>query len=180
MHLELMRDRSKIFPEVAGKEAVRTARIWHCGYVTLKPVAQLRNLEVLVVATFPDSSLDFLAELKNLRYLFIAHLPKVTCLDPLAKLEKVEALSLETSPSWDASGKCTIVESLAPIAKMPALKYLNLFGVRPANNSLADLEKCPNLQAARFSQYPDAEIKRFFEKTGVANQYVPEPRFADC
>lgn len=180
MHIELDRDASKTFPRIERREAVRTARIWHCGYKTLEPLKELCNLEVLVIATFPDSSLDFLAELKFLRYLRILHLPKVTRLDPLEKLERVEVLSLETSPSWDARRKCTIVESLAPIARMPALKHLNLFGVRPKNKSLADLEKCPCLQTARFSQYPDAEVKRFHEATGVADDYVPEPTFADC
>jgi len=52
---------------------IRTAKIWHCNYQTLAPVAELVNLETLVIATFPDNCLDFLSELTQLRFLSIMH-----------------------------------------------------------------------------------------------------------
>lgn len=54
MHLELMRDPSRTFPTVAEPESVLSAKVWHCKYKSLFPMAQLRNLEELVIAGFPE------------------------------------------------------------------------------------------------------------------------------
>jgi hypothetical protein len=87
----------------------------------------------------------------------------------------LESLSLETLPSWDASGKVTEVESLDPIASLPSLKHVALFGVVPKTKSLAALERCPKLISARFSKYPKAERERFYEAKKVSDGHVPEP-----
>jgi len=54
MHLELMRERSRDFPDVLAPDAVTTARVWHCKYRSLAPVSRLTRLEGLVIATYPD------------------------------------------------------------------------------------------------------------------------------
>lgn len=174
-HLELMRDSSKTFPDVGDKSAIRTARIWHCGYRSLTPVADMINLEELVIGTIPDKSLEFLSNLSRLRYLRILHMPKVTNLEILERLTNIEVLSLSTSPSWDAARKCTIVDSLVPIARLPRLKQLELFGVCPTDKSLRDLQLCPGLQSARFSQYPKDEVARFYRDTGLQDTFASEP-----
>jgi len=113
-HLELMREKANKFPEMGDMSAIRTARIWHCGYRSLIPVSGMTNLEELVIGTWPDSSLDALSRLSRLRYLRIVHMPKVTDLAALEHLGNLEVLSLSTLPFWDAARKCTIVDSLAP------------------------------------------------------------------
>jgi len=65
VHLELMRDPSRTFPTVAEPELVLSARVWHCKYKGLSPLAQLRNLEELVIAGFPDDSFEFFSKLEN-------------------------------------------------------------------------------------------------------------------
>ena len=103
------------------------------------------------------------------------HLPKVDDLAPLAELRRLETLSLSTLPSWDASGKVTEVRSLDPIAKLPSLKHLALFGVVPKGRSLEAITRCRNLVASRFSKYPKAEMVRFYEATQMSDEFPPPP-----
>ncbi|WP_229500079.1 leucine-rich repeat domain-containing protein, partial [Pseudoduganella ginsengisoli] len=170
-------NRSKTFPKLVSPLMLRTARIWHCGYRTLAPVGELGNLEELVIGSLPDSSMEFLCKLSRLRYLRILHMPKITDVAAIERLTNIEVLSLSTSPGWDAAGKCTVVDSLMPLAKLPRLKHLELFGVRPANKSLCDLQRCPALESARFSRYPADETARFYRETGALNVCAPESSF---
>ena len=172
-HLELIRDPARTFPSVADPDTVRQATIWHCRYSSLAPLAELRQLERLVIATLPDASLEFLGRLEQLRYLRIMHMPKVSDIEPLAGLTQLTSLSLSTLPGWDASGKTTTIRSLEPLAAMPALAHLELFGICPPDKSLAPLEKCKHLRTACVSRYPAAEVDRFFRTTRVANQINP-------
>jgi hypothetical protein len=174
MHVELMRDTATTMPSV--DTSAKSLRIWHCRYKTLSPVGDLLKLRTLVIATYPDESLDLLRPLRDLRQLHILHMPKVRDLSPLAALERLEFLSLATLPSWDPSGKVTEVVSLEPIARLPALRYLGLFGVVPKPKSLAALTRCRHLMAARFSKYPKAEVRTFYEATGVSDDDLPTPR----
>lgn len=176
-HLELMRDSSKILPKLEFPLEFRTARIWHCGYRSLAPISELSNLEELVIGSLPDPSIEFLCKLSRLRYLRILHMPKISNLEPITQLASIEVLSLSTSTSWDAVGKCTIIDSLLPLIKLPKLKQLELFGVCPADKSLSDLQSCPALESARFSQYPADEIARFYRETEVLDAFASEPSF---
>ena len=176
-HLELVRDPARTFPPVAHPDVVRSARIWHCKYRSLEPLAELRNLEELVIATFPDASLECLGKLEKLRFLYILHLPRIDDIGPLAKLTQLTSLSLSTLPSWDASRKTTTIRSLEPLTAIPGLAHLELIGVRPSDKSLGPLGKCTQLRTARFSQYPRSEIDRFFNETGISNEFNPKPVF---
>lgn len=178
MHLDLMRDESATFRAVAQPDAVRSLRIWHCAYRTLDRVSDFRNLQTLVIATFPDPTLSALSPLSQLRYLSIVHMPRITDLSPLMALAGLESLSLATLPSWDSSGKTMEVDSLDPIAHLRALRHLGLFGVCPKDRSLAAVERCESLQSARFSKYPKFEVARFYQVTRVSDAHVPEPEFA--
>jgi hypothetical protein len=141
----------------------------------LKPVADLRQLRVLTIASYPDDSLAPLSTLQDLQYLRILHMPNVHDLGPLVDLRKLESLSLETLPSWDSSSRVTTVESLEPLATLPGLKHVALFGVVPKEKSLAALQRCPGLLSARFSKYPKTEVRRFYDATKVTDDHVPEP-----
>ena len=178
MHLDFMRDSAKCWPDIADPDAYRSARIWHSKFRSLKEIGKLSNLETLVIATYPDLSLDPISELSSLVYLRILHLPKISDLSPLGKLPNLEVLALETTPGWDSSGKVQEVESLQPIADLPRLKHLELLGVVPRDRSLSPLERCPPLETANFSMLPRAEIDRFFELTGIEVRHVPEPTFS--
>ena len=177
MCVDLMRDKASKFPTLESKDNIRRMRIWHCKYKTLQPLAEFQHLEELVIASFPDETLEALAPLRKLRYLSILHMPKITDLRELHHLSGLESLALATSPAWDASGKCNVVKSLEPIGVITGLKHIELFGVCQLDKSLAPLEQLKNLRSARFSQYPQAEIDRFFRVTGVLNQFNPKSSF---
>lgn len=51
VHLELMRDERGEFPPVDQPQAVHSARVWHYKYRSLAPLAELPNLETLVIAS---------------------------------------------------------------------------------------------------------------------------------
>ena len=173
MHLDLMRDTSISF-QIEAPDSIHTMRIWHCKYKTFAPISRCINLEVLSIAGFPDETLEILSSLTNLKHLSIVHLPKVSDLAPLASLMALVSLSLSTLPSWDASGKVTIVKSLNPITKLPNLRHLELFGIQSEDKSLSSLYSCTNLVSACFSKYPKKEIDDFFSNTGVENTHNPE------
>lgn len=179
MHLNLMRDASTAFPKLESPEGIRSLRIWHCKYKSLKQMSACKNLEELVIATFPETSLDVISSFRALRYLSIVHLPKVSDLAPLTQLVSVESLSLSTLPSWDSAGKTSVVKSLEPVTGMTSLKHLELMGVCPADGSLAPLERCKVLQSARFARYSKSEVERFYLATGIANEFNPSPSFVE-
>ncbi|AXV89420.1 hypothetical protein CJO78_18920 (plasmid) [Ralstonia solanacearum] len=168
-----MRDKATLMPTVRNPLAVESLRIWHCSYKTLDSISVYQNLGALVIATFPDPSLEPIGKLTKLRHLRILHLPKIADLGPLAGLAHLETLSLEVLPSWDASRKKTIVSSLEPLVQLINLKHLSLCGVVPVDRSLTSLERCGSLVSALIHGYPREEMARFHAASGVAK--APNP-----
>lgn len=171
-----MRDPAKTFPAVVEPSSVATIRIWHCGYRTLAPLAEFRNLEGAEIASFPDDSLEVLSELAKFRYLRILHLPKVKDLSPLGELGALEVLRLHTLPSWDAAGRRTEVTSLGPIATLKNLEAVELFGVVPADLSVSSLAGLPRLRSARLQGFPH-DLAKACRAIGVDDDFAPEPWF---
>lgn len=177
---DLMRDKSKTLPADPDAALVQALRVWHCKYASLTSIGQhYRNLETLVVASYPDRDLEPIGSLSRLKYLSVLHMPGVTDLAPLGRLTNVRTLRLSTLPSWDSSGKVTEVISLRPLALPPNLKHLELFGIRPASKSLHELEEAPALVSVRLSKYPKAEVTRYYDCSGVSDGSAPSPGIAD-
>jgi hypothetical protein len=86
-----------------------------------------------------------------LRFLDIEHAPKLSSLEPLRALKRLEWLSISTPASWDASRKTIKVESLAPLAALTRLRYLSLRGIEPKSDGLAPLAKLKQLDELVFS-----------------------------
>ena len=177
LHVSYMRDQGKEILLPAEPAQVSSLRVWFCKFKTLSQIQELKGLKTLVVAGFPDETLEIVSVLQNLKYLSVVHLPRITDLSPLAKLTQLESLSLATLPSWDASGKLTQVTSLEPIASIATLKHLELFGVVPRNRSLSALHRCTQLTTARFSKYSESETRQFYAATEVANAHIPTVSF---
>lgn len=174
-----VRDKSRIFPTEGEPEAFTALRIWHCSYRSLAALERFTNVETLVIASYPDPDLVPLGSLRHLRHLRILHLPQVTDLAPIAELAELRVVRLETLPSWDSSGKVTTVASLQPLAALPHLTHLQLFGVRPPSRSLADLETSGSLRSLRVTKFPRAEVRRFREATGINDAWAPPPDVED-
>ena len=127
MHLDLERDTAATFPTLEDPQAIISARIWMCKYRSLAPLADARNLQALEIASYPDETLELVGGLAALEDLRILHMPKVTDLGPLARLDQLRSLALETTPRWDSSGKVSEVESLDPLSQLPHLSRLTLY-----------------------------------------------------
>jgi hypothetical protein len=174
MRLELVRDAARSLPEVESPSKVSTLCVWHCKYETLEAVAEFENLQVLKIASFPDMSFEFLANLSQLKWLSVLHLPKVQDLEAISRITSLRFLELQTLPSWDSSRKRTLVQSLVPLSKLSNLEHISLLGVVSKDMSLVPLEHCKRLKTARFHGYPTQEVERFFQTSGVANSHMPE------
>jgi len=176
MFIDLLRDQAKVFPPAVAASAITALHIWHCKYQSFAPLRQLNGLRMLKIAGFPDHSLECLQGMVHLEWLSICHLPKVTSLAPLQHLASLRYLSLETLPSWDASSKRTIVESLEPLVTLPRLEHVSLLGVLPADRSPSPLSRCGRLTSAELAGFPKAEVQRFFADGRIAPGHIPDPK----
>jgi hypothetical protein len=175
--LDLLKDASRDFPLVEQPLLVRKLRVWNCKYKSFSTISQMENLEELVIASLPEKDLNFLANLKNLKYLSIVNLPKIRNIDPLCNLQSLGAVSLATSPSWDVAKRVLEIDSLAPLSELRMLRHIELFGVVPPDRSLKILQSLQLLETARFSQYEEDEVNRFFEATKTRKEFNPESSF---
>jgi len=175
MIADFTRDEARSMPGHPTPAEVTALRVWHCKYKSLGSLATFTNLRTLVIATYPDADLTPLNGLSQLEYLSVMHMPKVSDLDPLGQLHKLKTIRLSTLPSWDSSGKKTIVHSLAPLTGLPHLAHLELFGVLPEDGKLNALENCQSLESIRVSKYKKSEIERFYRSTGLPNSFAPLP-----
>ena len=172
---DLVRDTEKQLPDIPID--TQKLRIWYCKYRTLEAVRRLPLINELVIAGMPDADINYLSQLKHLKHLSIVGLAKVKNIDFLNSLVKLESLSLSTPPSWDASSRKIILDSINPIASLPQLLHLELFGVMDERRSLEALRHCPKLLTARFSQYPTQTVDEFYQVTGTNNQANPPGHF---
>ncbi|BCW82845.1 hypothetical protein NicSoilE8_05180 [Arthrobacter sp. NicSoilE8] len=174
-----MRDEARSLPAHPEPAEVTALRVWHCKYKSLEGLSAFVNLKTLVIATYPDADLTPLRGMSRLEYLRIMHMPKVSDLGPLSQLQRLRTVRLSTLPSWDSSGKKTIVQSLAPLTELPELAHLELFGVLPEDGTLDALEKCRSLTAIRVSKYRKNEIERFYRVTELPDSFAPSPGVDD-
>jgi len=133
-------------------------------------LALFRNLVDLEIAGYPDESFEALTGLVRLERLRVLHMPNVIDLTPIASLSRLRYLSLQTLPSWDASGMVMEVRSLKPIASLPELAELELFGVVPPSRRIDDLLRAPALRKARVSKYAHGEPERLAKALAARSQ----------
>ena len=150
----MVRDKAESFPVPPAAGRFVTARLLHCRYASLAGINRLRNLQKLEIVGYPDPSLAPLQGLFRLEHVSIVHLPAVTSLAPLCGLTSLRRLTLAALPAWNPDRRPVEVDSLEPLAELPALEEVNLFGVRPADQSVKVLWRIPSLRRARLSEYP--------------------------
>jgi len=173
MHIDLVSDSRKKLPVHHDVEAVGSLRIWQCRYDSLMPLEEYINLKTLVVDGVPDEHLDFLSDLRGLRYLSLTGLPKVQDLSPLARLQGLECVTLENKA--DYTGRGSEVDSFDPLARLPNLRHVAILGIKPRDRTLSGLERLRNLQTAIFDSLPSSEVQRFYGVMGNLAGRIPAP-----
>lgn len=151
-HLGMVRESAETFPVPADPLRYESAVIWHCRFRSLSGLGRLRGLRKLEVASYPDVSLAPLCALGRLEHLSMVHLPAVASLEPLSSLTALRRLTLAALPIWDPASKPVEVASFAPLGALPNLEEVNLFGVHPADRSVAVLWRIPTLRRARLAE----------------------------
>lgn len=155
--LELIREKSVSFPNIDNPGQYREIKVWHCAFRSLRILSSFENAETLEIAGFPDDDLDCLSSLRALKRLRIVHLPRVSSIEPLGRLSNLEELELSTLPGWDAGGKRTIIDSLAPLGNLKKLRVLVVSGVVPEDKSLEPLAGCASLREIRTGNHYSIE-----------------------
>jgi hypothetical protein len=100
-----MRDEATAMPAAGNAAHVMALRVWHCNYKSLADLRRYSSLRTLVVATYPDPDLEAVAALEQLEYLRLLHLPNVTDLAPLSRLQGLLTVRLETLPELGSLGE---------------------------------------------------------------------------
>ncbi len=86
-------------------------------------------------------SLGPLASKRDLRWLGIENVKRVSSLDPIARLRRLEGLTVEGS-MWSPQR----IESLSPIGELTNLRYLGLANLRATDGTLRPLFKLSRLE----------------------------------
>lgn len=112
------------------------------GIATLDAVLNLRGLLHFHLGDSARlASLQPLAGLPQLRWLWVDGLAKIPDLEPLAHLQALEGLFVAGTES-----KPLVLPTLAPLARLEGLRWLQLGALRPADNDLQPLAKLQALQ----------------------------------
>jgi hypothetical protein len=117
-----------------------------------------------------------LARLTGLRNLDIRHFPRTHSLKPLAKLIKLETLTLRTHQAWYGS-KRQRVDSLRPLRLLKNLRTLEVTGITAEDGQLSPLYALSNLRVCRltndFSQEQLAKLANRLPKVHREGVLLP-------
>ena len=138
-------------------------------------------MESIEIATYPNSSLEFIGNISKVKSLRIIHLPRVNDISPLSKLELLEILELKILPSYN---KLQHIATLKPLQNLSNLRSLALRGIFVDDGSLQPLLSCPRLDEFHCGNYfsiqerlslkaANPEIKGTFLKPIVKLPYTP-------
>ena len=144
-YFELTRD-DRTIPEELGRARSPRLLIWNIGFKRFQDLALFPKLVEVKILNYPLDTLAPFASLLNLRRLEICHFPRAHSLQPLAKLSRLQDLTLKTLPSWDGSGKHHFVDSLRPLADLKNLRKILMTGVVAKDGDLSPLGTLKNLR----------------------------------
>ena len=124
----------------------------------IKRINSILKLKDLRYLNFGGSSqvesINCLGFMKDLVWLEIDNLKKITDISPLSKLSRLGGLSLEGS-MWTTQ----IVDSLAPIGQLTNLEYLSLANLKAKNKTLMPLLNLKKLKTLHLAKWwPKGEI----------------------
>jgi hypothetical protein len=157
-------------PGIAALHGLRVLRLNGATGDDLGFLAKLADLRILGLDSLKTPSLRGIEGLRRLECLVIDHAPKITSLEPVAKLGELRHLSISTPANWDSSRRCIEVDALAPLGELARLEHLTLRGVRPTADGLRPLERLKALKAIDISHVPDFGLEDFARLAGALPQ----------
>jgi hypothetical protein len=130
------------------------------GIDDLSSIQRLQSLQYLHLGPSARvASIDALEHSRQLRWLGLELLSRITDLEPVGRLVNLEGLSLEGS-----MGTTWRVETLAPVGRLTNLRYLSIANIRSTDGSLDGLRSLHRLATFRHATWWDAselaEIRR--------------------
>jgi hypothetical protein len=141
--------------------------IWHCRFRSLSGLGRLRSLRKLEVAGYPDASLALLCALGGAS---VDGPPAGSDLPGAAEQPDYSS----AAQAGRASGLGPSIQAgrgrvVGPLDALPNLEEVNLFGVHPADRSVAVLWRIPTLRRARLAE-PGARSSLSIELTDRCDQ----------
>lgn len=157
-----------------GHRHLRYLSIW-AGYTTqplFDSIASIGTLERLALGYLRARDIAGMAGLKRMEYLSIVSLSAADTLAPIGALRELVSLSLGISKKigsldslvvdglprlralvlGSSSERPVTVESLSPLASLPALEYLFIGGLRPRDKAFDVLAELPALKAVQLER----------------------------
>ncbi len=113
------------------------------GIKRLEAIGHASQLEAFHLGDSAQvESIECLGAMTKLRWLDLVNIKRVSRLDPLGKLRRLEGLGVEGSV-WTTQR----VETLAPIGQLANLRYLSIVNLRSADRTLKPLFALRRLEA---------------------------------
>jgi hypothetical protein len=150
---------------IARLPRLRAVYVQNLRRVDIRPLARCVSVEHLLVTWAPNQAdIGFLSDMPSLRTLSLDDLKRLN-LETLPSLPNLTALNL-SGGIWSTLK----IPSLAPLDRLPNLRYLMLSNVRPADRRLMPLAKLQQLRTL--------ELPNFFELEEFARlaAALPETR----
>jgi len=162
----------KKFEQVIQHISPEYLNIYGCRVKDLSSLEQLTNVETIVSAwnTKAEMFWDF-SKHKKLKQLHVSDMTKIKSLEELKNASLLDYLTIEGgfNTTWK-------IISLAALASLQQLKYLNLGALNVLDKSLQPLSTLTNLEKLRISnQFPTAEFARLSTqlKTTKCDKFQP-------
>jgi hypothetical protein len=128
----------------------------------LAPLSQLMGLRRLIVREAPHlASLQFVSTLRALEALGFTNAPGIRDLQPVSDLTQLAAFALEVSAAGADAGMDVAVETLKPLTALSCLEWLYLVSLKVADESLEPLIGLKSLKVLECgARFPAAEFKK--------------------
>lgn len=157
----------KLFDAACRVPGLESLYIKWSGIKKLNALQDSHSLRCLHIGSSTGiESIEPLRSLRSLVWLGLESVTRIKTLDPIAELSDLIGLTVEGS-MWTTQ----IVETLAPIGRLPNLRYISLINLRSLDRTLAPLFTLRNLEVFLAAKWWDAtelaELIRLNPKIGA-------------
>jgi hypothetical protein len=148
--------------EIAELEQLEMLIINGTSSGDLTVLSRLAGLRRLLIRNAPQlDSMEFASPLQGLEALGLTDVPGIRSLSPVSGLTQLTAFALEISPRGADTGIDAGVETLQPLAALSALEYLYLVSLKVDDESLEPLLALKSLKVLECGAFfPAVELRK--------------------